>query len=79
MRIANRLHRFKPAATLAMNAAALELKAKGMNVTSLAVGEPDFPPPRHVLDAAKAAIDAGHSHYTDVPGIAPLREAVCTH
>ena len=76
MHTAERLDRIKPAATLAMNAAALELKAKGVKVTSLAVGEPDFPPPAHVCAAAKAAIDAGHSHYTDVPGIPDLRKAV---
>lgn len=79
MQIADRLNRFKPAATLAMNAAALELKARGVHVTSLAVGEPDFPPPPHVCEAAKAAVDAGHSHYTMVSGIAPLREAVCAY
>ena len=76
MRLAQRLDRFKPSATLAINAAALELKAKGVAVTSLAVGEPDFAPPRHVSEAAKQAIDAGHSRYTDVAGIAPLRRAV---
>ncbi|MDR2726577.1 MAG: pyridoxal phosphate-dependent aminotransferase, partial [Deltaproteobacteria bacterium] len=75
-RCAQRLDRFKPSATLAINAAALELKAKGIAITSLAIGEPDFAPPRHVSDAAKAAIDAGHSRYTDVAGIAALRQAV---
>jgi aspartate aminotransferase len=76
MRLAERLGRFKPSATLAINAAALELKAKGVRITSLAVGEPDRAPPRHVSEAAKAAIDAGHSRYTDVAGILPLRQAV---
>ncbi len=76
MQTAERLNRIKPAATLAMNAAALELKARGVKVTSLAVGEPDFPPPPHVCAAAKAAVDAGHSHYTAVPGLDDLRRAV---
>lgn len=76
MLLAQRLDRFKPSATLAINAAALELKAQGVKVTSLAVGEPDFLPPEHVRAAAKDAIDAGHFRYTDVAGIAPLRQAV---
>ena len=76
MQTADRLNRITPSATLAMNAAALELKAQGVKVTSLAVGEPDFPPPAHVGEAVKQAVDARHSHYTDVPGIAALRKAV---
>ena len=76
MHLAERLGRFKPSATLAINAAALELKARGIAVTSLAVGEPDFPTPVHICEAAKRAVDAGHSRYTDVGGIAPLRKAV---
>ena len=76
MQTAERLNRITPSATLAMNAAALELKAQGVKVTSLAVGEPDFPPPPHVGEAVKQAVDAGHSQYTDVPGIAALRKAV---
>ena len=58
MQISDRLSSIKPSLTLSVNSRALELKAQGVAVTSLAVGEPDFPPPPHVCEAAKAAIDA---------------------
>lgn len=77
MRISDRLSQLKPSATLAVNAKALELKAKGVQVISLAVGEPDFPTPSHVCEAAKKAIDEGFTRYTQVPGIPELRTAVC--
>lgn len=77
MRISDRLSQLKPSATLAVNAKALELKAKGVQVISLAVGEPDFPTPSHVCEAAKKAIDDGFTRYTQVPGIPELRNAVC--
>jgi aspartate aminotransferase len=60
-----------------MNARAQEMKAKGVDVFAFGVGEPDFEPPAHVLDAAKKAIDAGCSKYTAVTGIAPLKQAIC--
>ncbi len=60
-----------------MNARAAELRAKGVDVFAFGVGEPDFEPPRFVLDAAKRAIDEGASKYTAVTGILPLREAIC--
>jgi aspartate aminotransferase len=60
-----------------MNARAMELKARGVDVFAFGVGEPDFEPPLAVLDAAKKAIDAGCSKYTAVTGIAPLKEAIC--
>lgn len=59
-----------------MNARAAELRAKGVDVHNFSVGEPDFEPPRHVLEAAKRAIDTGASKYTAVAGIAPLRQAI---
>jgi len=73
---AERLSVVAPSITLAMNARAADLKAKGIDVFSFGVGEPDFDPPKFVLDAAKAAIDAGCSKYTAVSGIAPLKEAI---
>ncbi len=76
MQISNRLAQIKPSLTLAMNAKALELKEQGVMVTSLAIGEPDFPTPRHICEAAKAAIDANFCRYTAVPGIMELRRAV---
>ena len=61
---------------MAVNARALELKRQGVNVISMAAGEPDFDTPQHVKDAAKAAIDAGKTKYTSVEGIPELREAI---
>ncbi len=76
MRIAQRMSQIKPSATLAMNARTLELRAQGVAVTSLAVGEPDFPTPKHIQEAAHRAIDEGFTRYTAVPGIPELRSAV---
>jgi aspartate aminotransferase len=75
--LAKRLDAVAPSVTLAMNARAQELRAKGLDVIAFGVGEPDFEPPSYVLDAAKAAIDKGSSKYTAVTGIAPLKEAIC--
>ena len=77
MQISERMTSIKPSLTLAMNAKALELKEQGVAVTSLAVGEPDFPTPKHICEAAKAAIDANFCRYTAVPGIMELRKAIC--
>jgi aspartate aminotransferase len=60
-----------------MNARAAELRSKGVDVFAFGVGEPDFEPSKHVLDAAKQAIDTGCSKYTAVTGIAPLKKAIC--
>ncbi len=79
MQISERMSSVKPSLTLAMNAKALELKEQGVMVTSLAVGEPDFPTPKHICEAAKAAIDARFCRYTAVPGIVELRRAVCDY
>jgi aspartate aminotransferase len=76
MKISSRLSRVKPSATMAMNAKAQELRAQGESIISLAVGEPDFPTPEHVVQAAKQALDDGFTRYTPVPGIPELREAV---
>ena len=75
MQISQRLRSIKPSVTLSVNSRALELKAQGVAVTSLAVGEPDFPTPAHICAAAKAAIDENFCHYTAVPGIPELRKA----
>ena len=74
--LASRLDRVKPSATVAIATKANELKAAGVDVISFSVGQPDFEPPAHILDAAKAAIDTGVSKYTATRGILPLREAV---
>jgi aspartate aminotransferase len=75
--LAKRLDAVAPSATLEMSARAATLRARGVDVFAFSVGEPDFEPPRFVLDAAKAAIDKGVSKYTAVSGIAPLKEAIC--
>ena len=77
MNFAERMKKITPSATLAINAKALEMKAKGIAVTSLAVGEPDAPTPRHICEAAKKAIDENFTKYTPVNGIMEVRNAVC--
>ena len=75
MQISDRLRNIKPSLTLSLNAKALDLRKQGVDVISLAVGEPDFPTPKHVCEAAKAAIDENFCRYTAVPGIPDLRVA----
>jgi len=74
---ASRLSAVAPSITLAMNARALEMKSRGVDVFAFGVGEPDFEPPEYVREAAKRAIDAGCSKYTAVTGIPALKEAIC--
>jgi aspartate aminotransferase len=76
MHLSDRVLGVKPSATLTINAKAQELRAHGRAVISLAVGEPDFPTPTHVIEAAKEAMDQGFTKYTAVPGIPELRRAV---
>jgi aspartate aminotransferase len=75
--LAKRLDAVQPSATLAIAQRAAELKAKGVDVLSFSVGEPDFQTPDHIREAAKRAIDEGASHYTAVRGMPKLREAIC--
>src|SRR5262252_588919 len=76
--LAKRLDAVAPSVTLAMNARAAEMRARGVDVYAFGVGEPDFEPPAFVLEAAKKAIEKGGvSKYTAVTGIAPLKEAIC--
>ncbi|MFC1673705.1 pyridoxal phosphate-dependent aminotransferase [Pseudomonadota bacterium] len=75
--IADRLSRIKPSPTIAVTTKAAELKAAGRDVIGLGAGEPDFDTPDHIKAAAKAAIDAGATKYTPVPGTLELRQAVC--
>ncbi|MBO4311648.1 MAG: pyridoxal phosphate-dependent aminotransferase [Desulfovibrionaceae bacterium] len=79
MKLSSRMSLIKPAATLAINSKALELKSQGIPVISLAVGEPDFDTPLYAREAAKKAIDAGFTHYTQVGGIPALRNAVANY
>ena len=75
--IADRLSRIKPSPTIAVTTKANELKAAGKDVIGLGAGEPDFDTPDHIKAAAKAAIDAGQTKYTAVPGTPALRKAIC--
>ncbi|KQT47684.1 aspartate aminotransferase [Methylobacterium sp. Leaf456] len=74
--LADALSRVKPSATIAMTQKARELKAKGVDVISLSVGEPDFDTPDHIKEAAIDAIRCGETKYPPVSGIVPLREAI---
>ena len=67
----------KPSATLAAGAKAKALADAGIRVFDFSLGEPDFPTPAHICDAAERAAREGHTHYTPSPGIMPLRKAVC--
>jgi aspartate aminotransferase len=75
--IASRLNRIKPSATMAVTGRAQELKAAGVDVIGLGAGEPDFDTPENAKEAGIAAIRAGKTKYTLVPGTMELREAVC--
>ena len=70
------LARVKPSPTIAMTAKAAEMKAAGRDVISLSAGEPDFDTPAHIREAAKRAIDGGHTRYTAVDGIPELKAAI---
>ena len=77
MQLSSILSRFNESATLKMAKLVRELKAKGINVIDLSLGEPDFNTPEHIKNAAKKAIDENWSHYTPVAGYAELKEAIC--
>ena len=75
--VSDRLAALAPSQTLAMSQKSNELKAQGVDVINLSVGEPDFNTPQHIKDAAKKAIDDNFSHYSPVPGYMDLRQAIC--
>ncbi len=77
MQLSSILSRFSEPETLKMAKLGRELKAKGIDIIDLSLGEPDFDTPQHIKDAAKKAIDENWSHYTPVPGFSDLREAIC--
>ncbi|HEV2353904.1 MAG TPA: pyridoxal phosphate-dependent aminotransferase [Puia sp.] len=77
MQLSSILSRFSEPETLKMAKLGRELRAKGVDVIDLSLGEPDFDTPDHIKAAAKKAIDDNWSHYTPVAGYADLREAVC--
>lgn len=74
--LSDRLNRLSPSATLAMSQKSGEMKAQGIDVINLSVGEPDFNTPDHIKDAAKKAVDENYSRYSPVPGYVDLRKAI---
>ena len=74
--LSNRLNRLAPSATLAMSQKSSEMKAQGIDVINLSVGEPDFNTPDAIKEAAKKAIDENYSRYSPVPGYPELRTAI---
>lgn len=74
--LSNRLNRLAPSATLAMSQKSSEMKAQGIDVINMSVGEPDFNTPDHIKAAAKKAVDDNYSRYSPVPGYPDLRKAI---
>ena len=74
--LSDRLQRLAPSATLAMSQKSSEMKAQGIDVINMSVGEPDFNTPDHIKQAAKLAIDENYSKYSPVPGYPDLRQAI---
>jgi aspartate aminotransferase len=74
--LSDRLQRLAPSATLAMSQKSSEMKAQGIDVINMSVGEPDFNTPDHIKDAAKKAVDDNFSRYSPVPGYPELRKAI---
>ncbi|MDE5948646.1 MAG: pyridoxal phosphate-dependent aminotransferase [Prevotella sp.] len=74
--LSDRLQRLAPSATLAMSQKSSEMKAQGIDVINMSVGEPDFNTPDHIKAAAKKAVDDNFSRYSPVPGYADLRTAI---
>src|SRR3954453_8842271 len=77
MHLSSLLQRFNEPETLKMAKLGRELRAQGIDVIDLSLGEPDFDTPQHIKDAAIKAIQDNWSHYTPVAGYPDLREAVC--
>jgi aspartate aminotransferase len=74
--LSDRLNRLAPSATLAMSQKSSEMKAQGIDVINMSVGEPDFNTPEHIKEAGKKAIDDNYSKYSPVPGYPALRDAI---
>jgi aspartate aminotransferase len=77
MQLSPLLQRFNEPETLRMAKLGRELRAKGIDIIDLSLGEPDFDTPVHIKESAKKAVDDNYSHYTPVAGYMDLREAVC--
>lgn len=75
--ISERVNNLSASATIAMSQKSAELRAAGIDVINMSIGEPDFNTPEHIKEAAKAAIDANFTHYPPVAGYLSLRKAIC--
>ncbi|MBT8060525.1 MAG: pyridoxal phosphate-dependent aminotransferase [Gammaproteobacteria bacterium] len=75
-RISRKVEQIRPSATIAVSMKAMELRAAGKDIVSLSAGEPDFDTPKHVREAAAAAIEAGQTRYTAVDGTPELKAAI---
>jgi aspartate aminotransferase len=75
--VSTRVGSLAQSATLAMSQKSADLKAQGVDVINLSVGEPDFNTPDHIKAAAKKAVDENYTFYTPVPGYMSLRQAIC--
>ena len=78
MQLAQRLNLFSEPQTIKMAKMSREMKARGINIIDLSLGEPDFKTPEHIRNAAIAAINEGYNKYTPVAGTPELLEAICT-
>lgn len=75
--ISHRCQNIAPSVTLQIDARAKEMRAAGLDVIGFGAGEPDFPTPQHICDAAKEALDLGMTRYTPAAGTKELRKAIC--
>lgn len=75
--VSHRCQNISPSVTLQIDARAKEMRAAGLDVIGFGVGEPDFPTPKHICDAAKEALDLGMTRYTPAAGTKELRKAIC--
>jgi aspartate/methionine/tyrosine aminotransferase len=79
MKLAQRMDRILVESAFEILVRARALEAQGKNVVHLEIGEPDFPTPSHIIEAAKRALDEGWTHYGPTQGFPDLREAVAEH
>ena len=77
LKFSERVNKVKPSFTLEMTSRAADLRANGIDVINLSVGEPDFNTPSHIINAGKDAMDSGFTKYTSGPGMVELRKAIC--
>ena len=77
MKLAKNLERLGTESAFAILAEAKKIEATGKKMINLGIGQPDFKTPKHIMDAAKKAIDDGHHGYVVSNGILECREAVC--